>query len=289
MRHNIEDVTFVIPTFQRPAMLRRALESVSLQTLKPLNVVVASNGIDIQVREVIAEFRNLGLNIRLIETSEIVPAWKNWMNGFELVESRLIKIVWDDDWLEPDCIEELLELMNSSNARLVLCGAFGHVNGETYRWYNLPDKEVTKFEELSTRVFRRQIPNSPLAGLHFARDVVDAMKFQHYPIGAVTDSLVVGPDYAINLWALLKGHRTVVTSKALVHMFSDGENMTDINQNILPTYYKNTIGALIRFHKIALSLKSKIIFNAMPENNETIIHWCAKRLVNLRFISKFFS
>lgn len=282
------DVTCVVPTYQRPILLQRSLESIRSQTSLPKETIVVSNGVNSGVRNLVAQYENKGLSVRLIESNTVIPAWENWMNGFNQVSTHLIKIVWDDDWLEDNCIEELLKIMNSENADLVLCGAFGHVNGKKHRWYNLPDVTKSSFGELAKEVFRRQIPNSPLAGLHKTQDVLDAMNFLDYPEGAISENLVVGPDFAINLWGLLRGGRIAITSRPLVNMYSDGGNMTELNQNVLPSYYKYTIKALIKHFRIRLTLSQKLFFLAMPENSETLTHWLAQRLIKYRITNRLF-
>jgi glycosyltransferase involved in cell wall biosynthesis len=256
-------ITCVVPTYKRPAYLDRALESIEKQTYEPFEVIVSDNFPTEETEKVVKKFLELGLPIRHLKNKSVLPAFDNWMQGFLSVETDWMKIVWDDDWLEPTCLEELARLQVETDADVVLCGASGIIHGEKYVWYQQPPFVSNVFMELFPQISRRMYPNSPLAGIQKTQDVIDAMRDLKYPTGAISPNLVVGPDLAICFWGFAKGGKLAFTPKPLVNMFGDGENMTLLHEQILPRYYAGTLKAMAKHFNHPLSRQNRLLLFAM--------------------------
>lgn len=278
-----EQITCVVPTYNRPILLDRCLKSIAIQTSKPKLVIVAENGMDTSTKAVVEKYSNLGLPIEHHASKEFIPAWDNWMNGLSRVRTSLTKIVWDDDWLEPNCLEQLLEWRKAHNASIVLCAAFGHINSEKFNWYcNTPEINTSNILDILEIITRRMIPNSPLAGLHETQDVIDAMRYSSYPKNAITPNLIFGVDYAINIWALLKGRSLYFNPTQLVNMYSDGTNMTEMNQNRIAEIYKSTVKKLVIENSPKIDLKNRIILESMKGNRKSVLNILAGEYVKYR-------
>jgi glycosyltransferase involved in cell wall biosynthesis len=263
----LNEVTCVVPTFNRVALLDRALNSIFKQSQLPIETIVASNGVSAEVQLCVKKYQNSGLNIKLIETEEVVDAWNNWFNGINSVNTKYLKIVWDDDWLEPNCLEEMSSWMKRYDASAVITGAFGHINGQKYTWYQIPEFECNNPNLMAIYSSKRMIPNSPLAALLETKDVLSAMLYKNYPVGAITPNLVVGPDFAMNIWAVLDKRKLYFNPAPLVNMYSDGKNMTDAYSKYLPSLYKKTLWNLFREIEPKISLRSKIMILMMPSDS----------------------
>jgi len=259
----------VVPTYKRPIYLERALESIVKQTYKPFEVIVSDNSPTEETENVVKRFLDLGLPIRHLRNKSVLPAFDNWLQGFLCVETDWVKIVWDDDWLEPTCLEELARLQAETDADVVLCGASGILHGKKHVWYQHSPFVSNSFMGLFPQIARRMYPNSPLAGIQKTRDVIDAMRDLRYPYGAISPNLVVGPDLAICFWGLAKGGKLAFTPKPLVAMFSDGENMTLLHEQILPKYYAGTLKALAKHFKHPLTIQNKIMLFTMASANRS--------------------
>lgn len=253
-------ITCVIPTYNRPSYLSRALTSIFNQTLLPHEIIVAENGFNSQNLDIINSFKNRSIPIRHFSSGSKITAFENWMIGFSNVNTELIKIVWDDDWISNNCLDSLYFLMIQNSARTVLCGATGHIEDKIYHWYQTDPIVTNDIKKLFNQIIFRQIPNSPLSGLHHSDDVLSAMRFANYPSGAITPNLVVGPDFAINLWGLFNKKILVFDPQPLVHMYSDGNNMTAQNSLILPQIYNETLQALFIHFEINLNKIDKFKF-----------------------------
>lgn len=241
-------ITCVIPTFNRPEMLARSLQSVYSQTLKPIQVIVCENGNDTAVRDLVGTFQDPDITSIHLSTPIKLPALQNWLRGVEKADGEYVKIVWDDDWLEPNCLEVMSILAWKHAADIVMTAAWMVLPHGKYLAYDKCELVTANFEEVLPLICQRILPNSPLAALIRKRDLLDAFNFNKFPIGCITDNLVVGPDLAANFWGLMRGGVFVFSPQPLVSMYSDGNNMTQQNLEILPRMYRKTILALIRHH-----------------------------------------
>jgi len=262
-------ITCVVPTYKRPEYLKRALASIAQQTYLPTEVIVADNYPTEETAQIVRDFRANGLHIRHVTHQQTIPAFENWLSGFLEVETEWTNIVWDDDWLEPECLEELSRIQVATQADVVLSGAKGHVLGIEYLWYQQPEMTSESFIALFPKICRRMYPNSPLAGIQKTVDVVDAMTKLKYPEGAISQNLVVGPDLAICIWGLARGGRLSFSPQPLVNMFGDGENMTLLHSKVLPKFYAKTLRQITDHFRYKLTVRNKLMLLSMGSSRLT--------------------
>lgn len=260
-------------------MLVRALQSVYSQTTKPTQVIVCENGNDTAVKNLIESFRDPEIEIVHLSSVNQLPALQNWLRGAERANGDYIKIVWDDDWLEPNCLEVMSTLARKHSADVVMSAAWMVLPNGKYLAYDKCDLVTSNFEEILPLICQRILPNSPLAALIKRQDLIDAFRFNKYPVGCVTNNLVVGPDLAANFWGLMKGGVFVITPQPLVSMYSDGNNMTHLNIGILPRMYRKTILSLIKHHRGKLKL-SDLLYVSLWRNSRFFPSTAVLRLSN---------
>ncbi len=100
-------VSVVIPTHDRPAMLREAIESVLAQTRRPLEVIVVDNGPRAQGAAVVEEF---GRRVILIRSSDPGPsASRN--AGIKRARGGYIAFLDDDDLWHPEKLSVQMEYL----------------------------------------------------------------------------------------------------------------------------------------------------------------------------------
>lgn len=97
-------VSIVIPTYNRPILLRRALESVQAQTYSSIEAVVVNDG-GAPVEEVVAGFGRA----RLVNHAENrgLPAARN--TGIANAAGAYLGYLDDDDWLYPEHVRVILD------------------------------------------------------------------------------------------------------------------------------------------------------------------------------------
>jgi glycosyltransferase involved in cell wall biosynthesis len=241
------DVSFLVPTFQRPEYLKRALNSIAIQTILPAKTIIGDNGSGTETKIIVDSFMEKIPNLVYYQHEENIGAFNNWIFLAKQSQTRYSKILWDDDWLENNFLEVVMRILRQSESDGVLCGAYGHIENQTQLWYqDVPDFVSDNWEEIFPYVAYRGIPNSPLAGVQLASDIVSALTEFAYSKKAISENLVVGPDLAINVWCLANNRKLAFTREPLVHMFGDGQNMTNRTSNkVLAPLYRD---ALLNLH-----------------------------------------
>jgi glycosyltransferase involved in cell wall biosynthesis len=104
-----ESVSVVIPTHNRPAMLREAIESALAQTYTPMEIIVVDNGPRAEAAPVTAQFSDRG--VILIRSLEIGPsASRN--AGIARARGRYVAFLDDDDLWHQDKLSVQMEFLH---------------------------------------------------------------------------------------------------------------------------------------------------------------------------------
>lgn len=272
------EVTIVIPTYNRAKYLSRALNSVLSQTMPPRRIVIADNDSKDDTLQVIHDFKKILSNLEYFKHDRNIGPLANWIFVTEIVKTKFCKILWDDDWLEPNCIERMVFLQKKYNADTVLTGAYGHVNGVKYLWYQQEQFSTSSWDEIVPKVAFRSLPNSPLAGLHLTTDVLYALKKFPYSTSAVGPNLVAGPDLVINFLASSENRNLVFTPEPLVNMYGDGQNMTGKYQKQLPLLYQDALRRLCLHNAKKISIKNRLLLRMVTAKKVSVLNFTRKFL-----------
>jgi len=131
-------VSVVTPTWDRDAFLLRAIMSVALQTYRPVQHVVVSDGPNpylADLLDVIARPYQDGYELKLAFLPEH-PAGSRWghfarLHGTEIADGELIAYLDDDDELLPDHVDSLSDVLQRrpdagfSYSRILIHEPFG--------------------------------------------------------------------------------------------------------------------------------------------------------------------
>lgn len=122
-------ITVAIPTFRRPDLLQRALQSVVAQSgIEGLEILVVENPDDANaVRPSGAESLCDGLadpRLRYVRNDRNLGMVGNWNRCLELALGRWVLILHDDDWLSPHFLRLVLGLL-AAHPDLRLVGTWG--------------------------------------------------------------------------------------------------------------------------------------------------------------------
>lgn len=120
-------VTVIIPTYNRPMLLPRAIESVRRQTYRHLEILVIDDGSADDIGSVVAAIRDDRIRYIRHETNKGLPAGRN--TGIRAARGYYIAFLDDDDEWREDKIEKQLEAIRDYDA--VACTAL--VNGFVLR------------------------------------------------------------------------------------------------------------------------------------------------------------
>ena len=101
-------ITTVIPTYRRPAMLRRAIRSVLNQTFPDFRICVYDNASGDETQAVVEEFRKKDSRVEYVCRPSNIGAHRNFVDGANRVETPLFSFLPDDDILLPHFFETAL-------------------------------------------------------------------------------------------------------------------------------------------------------------------------------------
>jgi len=115
-------VDIVIPTYKRPKLLCRAIESAVEQTYPYiLQIIVTDDACDIETKQIVESYMNKDSRICYVCNTRYKhgPAG-NKDNGMDFVKSDYFLILDDDDSLLPDAVERLVSIASQGNFDFVL-------------------------------------------------------------------------------------------------------------------------------------------------------------------------
>lgn len=198
-------VSILIPTRNRGDAFKRALDSALAQTV-PCEIVVTDHNSSDHTEEYA---RQAGVTYLRFDDS-INITW-NWMLGFMASTGQWIKYVFDDDWIEPDCVEKMLALI-TPDTTVVQCGA-------TFAWVGSPVYHQWQPGMAIPAAVRNGILSvSPVTAL-IRRDALSQSfgHMRHLPVEAFESG--VGPNVLMNyLTVAAHPERMAYTSEILCHL-----------------------------------------------------------------------
>lgn len=106
-------ITTVIPTYRRPKLLRRAIQSVLNQTYPHFQVCVYDNASGDETEAVVAEIMRRDFRVRYHRHEQNIGMMPNFAHGVAHVESEYFNVLSDDDVLLPRFFEAALTALKS--------------------------------------------------------------------------------------------------------------------------------------------------------------------------------
>ncbi len=110
-------VTVVVPTFKRPALLKRAVDSVYRQTLEDWELIITDDEAGENESWLFAcQLAARDPRVRAVRNSGPHGQCGNVNNGLRLAVGRWIKLLYDDDLLYPRCLEAMLDAVGGDTS-----------------------------------------------------------------------------------------------------------------------------------------------------------------------------
>lgn len=116
------EVTIMIQTFNRANYLVDAIDSALAQTY-PCDVIVCDHGSQDSTPEVVKRYEG---KVKYIRRDEDFGPHFAWLDGVLHAETKYVKILFDDDWIEPTFVEETLRLMKDDVSCVITNAKISH-------------------------------------------------------------------------------------------------------------------------------------------------------------------
>jgi glycosyltransferase involved in cell wall biosynthesis len=103
-------ITAIVPTYNRPKLLVRAISTIREQTWKDIRIVVRDNCSNDNTGDVVAEITKQDSRVIYVKNKENVGISQNIRLGIKNVETQYFSFLCDDDYLEPGFYSEAIRL-----------------------------------------------------------------------------------------------------------------------------------------------------------------------------------
>lgn len=200
--NKLKKISTVIPTFNRDNFLKKTIESCLDQTLKH-EIIICNHGSTDKTDEVVMQF---GENIKYIKKNKDYGPHFCWLDGILAAEGEYINLLFDDDWLEKNYLEECMKYFDYTEVGFVFSAAKIYDNEKQQITHSLHDKFITKSGIFKTSKYESYFLRyliSPTSIIIRKKDIIDSIFIGKLPFAKHTYK-GVGPDKLMILLCLLR-------------------------------------------------------------------------------------
>ena len=115
----IPEVTIVIPVYNRASLLRRCVDSALAQTWRNLEIVISDNASEDGSWDVVQDYVSRDSRVRGYRNPTNIGPVENWIRGVEQARGKYCKILFSDDYLEPEYLEQTVPMLNDESVGFV--------------------------------------------------------------------------------------------------------------------------------------------------------------------------
>ena len=112
----------LVPTYNRAALLARAIDSVLAQTHGELKLLISDNASEDDTAEVCKAYERTDARVQYVRQPVNLTPVPNFSWLLSRAETEFLLMVADDDWLAPDYIERCLEVMDGDPSLAIVTG-----------------------------------------------------------------------------------------------------------------------------------------------------------------------
>jgi glycosyltransferase involved in cell wall biosynthesis len=119
---NIPLVSICIPTYNGEEFLQESLNSILIQTYRNIEIVFSDDESTDATIEILNDFKTKSPFPVILQNHVRSGIGANWNNALKYANGKYIKFLFQDDILEPECIEKMVDLAESDpSIGLVYC------------------------------------------------------------------------------------------------------------------------------------------------------------------------
>lgn len=154
-------ISVIMLTYNREALVGRAIESIMAQTFVDFELIVVDNGSTDRSGDIADKYALNDKRIRVVHSPKSnIGTGRNI--GLDNAVGEYITFVDDDDTIELDMLEFLYSLAKEENADIALCGSNREVNGEILPNCVFDEKIVMSPEEAVVTLLKRKKYNAAM-------------------------------------------------------------------------------------------------------------------------------
>lgn len=160
-------ISVLMLTYNREALVSRAIESILSQTCRDFEFVIVDNGSTDKSGAIADQYARRDGRIRVIHRERgNIGAGRN--TALDAAKGEYLTFIDDDDWAEPDFLAFLLDLLEENGADVAICGAADKA---------LDEKKVMTAEEALIELMWRKKYNMAFPTKLFRRELMETLRF----------------------------------------------------------------------------------------------------------------
>ncbi len=216
-------VSILIPVYNREAMIVQCLRSALAQTYSNIEIVVGDNASTDGTFQVVQDHARQDDRIRCFRNDLNVGAVRNWLKCLEHSTGEYIKLLFSDDWLEPQAVERLLVPI-LENPEVGFAYSTAEIHDETTGTTLMDFRQehgglMDSFEFLRGLLTGSPaVPVSPVCAIFRRRDVERGLKLEiPNRLGLDCAQIGFGPDLLLYLHACDQYPKAYYEASVLSH------------------------------------------------------------------------
>ncbi len=256
-------ITTVIPTYKRPHLLRRAIDSVRSQTWKDISIVVRDNCSEDETEGLVLDIAKTDPRVTYVKNSENIGVFENFKQGLSNVKTDFFSILSDDDYLEPEFYTEAMRLFDQYPDAGFVAFSVNIVNadGELLRSYMKNDNYEIKStyynsEEGIDAYLFGSLPDMGIwTGYVFRKKVALSIGFEGFSeVGYGSDILF--------LWHAASKYNFVVSTfraaNFMTHNQSTSSTLVNVFDERFLYWWRNRMLIIMHDPDVSTAIKNKI-------------------------------
>lgn len=213
-------VSVLIPTFNDGACVFRAVRSAQEQSHPEVEIVITDNCSTDSTWEILTNLAASDPRVSIARNATNVGPLRNWSEGLTRCTGDFVKILFADDWMEPDFIETGVDALQASpDATLLYSGAVVHSPGRDNALYVRDERLLPVASYVADTLDRADMPYSPSCALLRAQYAGFRSSFgDNSELAEKAVRLGAGPDVLFLLDAAVQSSQVVHIPRYLIHL-----------------------------------------------------------------------
>lgn len=265
----MEELTILIPTYNRPKLLNQNLESIRQQNYNgKVKCIISDNNSPVETAELVETWiknKNKNFEIKYIKNDFDIPPIENFIQAAKNIDTEYAKFLQDDDWLQPKALNQMSEYVSEYDADSYIfnCNIYSIDQKQPkFAYYKYKTGYLTK-EEVVNSFLRIGItlPTSPSISLQKSELIMSSLEFGKK--NKECSKLLLGNDLIYTFLPLFNGKKTIYINNPLVNFWGGDDSITIYADKHLfsSCYFKSLI-----------TLLESVNYSPTPQQLEVIEH-----------------
>ena len=261
----INEITILIPTYNRAELLNKNLESIQNQDFKGrINCVISDNNSSDLTYDVYKKWqnRNKNIHIKYLKNDKDIPAIENFINTTKHIDTEYSKFLQDDDWLEPEAISKISKGIEKFEADSLIfnCNIFSYREKDPKKnYYKLSTEQVSVDNVIDSFLrMKSPIPTSPSISVQKSNLILDALIFGK--MNAECTNLLLGNDLIFTYLNVFENKKAFFINDSIVNFWGGEDSITMYaDKHMFSSCYFKSLMILIEKFNIEVSKQQKEI------------------------------